>query len=544
MRYKNIIVWLIVIILGMIPVYAAEGAEQEEIKRANLTLEQMTYEHIEYSDIEQLISKAQDIIGQDNQIAFYEWEESYYELFCKLQLMIQIAHLKYELYTDQTEYFEEYLYSVDLLGKMKAQYISLFEGQNELSSSMNEYYQLSIERDKLVDSYYNQEMAAIIDLNGEMKNIVEILKTDSLNKAEKLKYYDEWYTSYNKATGEIFLELVSIDKQMAKLQGYESYADYMYKGYERDYSLEESKVFFESVKKWIPGLLVELYQCSKDSNALQAYAYESESDLLATIKNTFISHYTDLEEAYDYLMEYHLYDIIPRANKESGGFTVYLEEVKEPFILLNYYNHYQTVLSFIHEFGHYFSYFEIGTHEGGLDLDETYSQALQLLAMPYYKDILGSAELGEEAGLYVLLSLVEVIIDGCLYDEFLQEIYSRPEITVEEMNELYTALSKEYGIKADGRGWCNISHNFEMPFYYLSYSVSAVAALEIWEQSVESPDKGIETYLNLIQAGKKSSFIEALEKTGLANPLEEMTLKGVVEKIESYLNIRSVEKAA
>lgn len=534
MKNKNIIIIFLVIILGITPIYAADQASLQETKRANLTIGQMTYEHIEYGEIEKLIEEAKSIINRDDQEAFYKWEENYYRLYCKLQFMIQLSHLRYELYTDETNYFDEYLYSVDLLGKMKTAYLSLFEEKESLSDNMTAYYKLSIERDKLVESYYGQEIGVTIDLQGEKKNIIEVLSADSLSRAEKLEYYDKWYTDYNKAAGKIFLKLVNIDNEMAKLQGYDSYAAYAYKGYERDYTVEESRKFIESVKKLIPNLLRELYQVKVDNNGLKGYTYQDEGSLLKTIEQTFISKYPALKEAYSYLNEYSLYDISARENKESGGFTVFLEAVNEPFILLNYNKPYQTVLSFIHEFGHYFSYFEIGTHQGGLDLDETYSQSLELLALPYYKDIFGSEDLGDEAGLYVIESLIQAIIDGCLYDEFLQKVYEHPVMTVEEMNELYVELAKGYGIKVDGRSWCNISHNFEMPFYYLSYSVSAVAALEIWEQSIGEQDRGIETYLDLIQAGRENGFVAALEKAGLRNPLDEEVLTRVIKDIEDY----------
>lgn len=545
MKYKNIIVWLLVIVIGIAPVYAADSISQEEIQRADLTLEQMLYEHIEYSEIENLINEARNIVKQNNQVAFYKWENTYYKLFCKLQFMIQLAHLKYELNTDQKEYFDEYLYSVDLMGKMKTQYIALFEGQETLSDNMDQYYELSIERDKLVEEYYNQQMNVKISLKGEEKNIIEVLKTESLSKTEMLQYYDEWYTAYNQAAGEIFLKLVTIDNQIAKLEGYDSYAAYMYEGYERDYTIEESKRFFESVKKWAPSLLGRLYdELAKNSDELTAYTYTSENNLLNTIRTSFISQHEELEEAYNYLIQYNLYDIEARENKESGGFTVYLEEVAEPFILLNYTSPYQTVLSFIHEFGHYFSYFQIGAHEGGLDLDETYSQSLELLAIPSYKTIFGNDEIGDEAALYVITSLIEAIIDGCLYDEFLQQVYSHPDMTVEELNTLYVELARAYGIRVDERSWCEVSHNFEMPFYYLSYSISAVAALEIWGESVENPDRGMETYLRLVEAGKDSSFMEALEKVGLTNPLEEKALQYVAVMLESYLSEEESERAA
>lgn len=538
---KQLVIWGLIIVLMGIPTFGAETFPKIEVERANLTFQQMKYEHMEYKDIETLLDKAKAIVERGDERAFYAWEKEYYNEYDRLQTMIQIAHLSYELNTDRTDYFEEYLYSVELLGKMKTGYIDLFEeGDGLYSKEMQAYYELSIERNKLVDVYYNQEDSISVMVDGIEMNITQILTSTTLSTEKKRQYYDEWYTAYNEAAGEIFLKLVNIDNQIAALLGYDSYAAYMYDSYERDYTLEESKVFIQNVKQVVPKVFKKLY--SKGISAaynLQAYSYEDEEKLLSSIEEHFISEYQVLEEAYNYLIKYNLYDISTRDNKVSGGLTIYFDSFQEPFILINYNSPYETALTFIHEFGHYFSYFQTGNHEGGLDLDETYSQAMELLAMPYYGAILGDEKLGKEAHVYIVDGLIAAIIEGCLYEEFLQQVYENPNRTVQELNELYTKLASEYGVEVDGRSWCEVPHNYEMPFYYLSYSVSAVAALEVWEQSLVDQEIGMQTYLNLIEAARDNSFLEALEEVGLSNPLEKETLEEVMKSVETYFDFNA-----
>ena len=531
---KKLIIWSLVITLLGIPIYSAETLiSKGQTKRADLTFQQMTYERMEYADIKALLDKAKVIIARQNTRAFYKWYAEYESVYRKLSTMIQIAYLSYQLNMDHTSYFDEYLYSMELMGKMQSEYAALFDDKL-LSKEMEASYELSIERSKLVDAYYNQENSVTILVEGKEKRITEIITSNTLTKEEKINYCDEWYTAYNQVVGEIFLELIKIDNQIAALAGYDSYAAYMYDSYQRDYTLEESKGFIKNVKELIPGIykdILEKVEATGDN--LQAYHYKDEQSLLSDIEKHFISQYKELQEAYDYLIKYKLYDISSRDNKSSGGATVYFDSYKEAFILINYGSPYQTVLTFIHEFGHYFSYFKGEENQGSLDLAETYSQSMQLLAMPYYGDILGNESLGEEAQLYIMSNLLSAIIDGCLYEEFLQQAYENPNQTVQELNELYTKLAAEYGIQVDGREWCGIPHNYEMPFYYLSYSVSAVAALEVWEKSLNQ-ETDIQTYLDLIQAGKRDNFIEALKKVGINNPLEKETLEKVIKCIEEY----------
>ena len=542
---KQLIIWGLIIILIGSPVFGAETFSTVKTERANLTFQEMTYEHMQYSDIKALLDKARVIVKKNDIKAFYKWYTEYESVYRKLNTMIQIAQLSYQLNTDRTDYFQEYIYSVELLGKMQTGYADLFD-DDSLSKEMELGYQLSIQRKKLVDAYYNQEDDITVIVNGEEKHLIEILTSNALSTKEKIYYYDKWYTAYNQAVGEIFLELVKIDNQIAMLEGYDSYVAYMYDIYEREYTLEESKAFIENVKQLVPKIYMKLSKKAERAQYnLQSYSYEDEESLLDSIKEHFMNQDETLGEAYDYLIRYKLYDISTRDNKLSGGLTVYLDSYQEPFILINYSRPYQTVLTFIHEFGHYFSYFETGGHQGGLDLDETYSQAMELLAMPYSGAILGSETLGDEAQVYTMSSLLRAIIEGCLYEEFLQQVYENPNQTVQELNALYTKIAGEYGMSVDSRNWCQVPHNYEVPFYYFSYGISAVAALEVWEQSLNQ-ETGIQTYLNLIQVGRENHFLEALEKVGLSNPLEKETLERVIRCIADYLDMNEIiyDKAA
>lgn len=533
---KQLVIWGLIIVLIGIPTFGAETFSKVQTERANFTFQEMTYEHMEYSDIKGLLDKAKAIVEKEDTKAFYKWYTEYESVYRKLSTMIQIAHLSYQLNTDSTEYFEEYIYSMELLGKMQSEYANLFD-EEVLSKEMEAAYQLSIERSKLVDAYYSQEDNITVMVDGKEKGIIEILTSNTLSREDKMNYYDEWYTTYNQKVGEIFLELVRIDNQVAVLEGYDSYAAYMYDSYERDYGLEDSKVFIEHVKALVPKIYKSISEKTETAQySLQSYSYKNEESLLGSIKEHFINRYEALGEAYDYLIKYKLYDISTRDNKLSGGLTVYFDSYQEPFILINYVNPYQTALTFIHEFGHYFSYFEIGEHKGGLDLDETYSQAMELLAMPYSGAILEDEQLEDAAQIYTISSLLRAIIEGCLYEEFLEQVYENPNQTVQELNERYTKIAEEYGIRVDGRDWCQVPHNYEMPFYYFSYGISAVAALEVWEQSL-GQEAGMQTYLSLIQVGRDNNFLAALEKVGLSNPFEKETLEKVMSCIKNYFEM-------
>ena len=539
---------MLIWIVAIVPVCSAETLDTQKETRANLKFVEMKYEHIDYKEIEGMLDKLKEI-DESEEEEIYRWNEEFFNLYYKINTMIQISKLKYQLYNDQSHYFEEYLYSVDLLGKMKSAYLEVFEDETDstkgLSSDMSKYYELNIERSKLIDEYTSKQSNVAIDVEGKKMKLVDIIEDSSLDDKSFAKLYNEWYDTYNHEVGEILLKLVKIDNQLVKIKGCKTYAEYAYSGYSRDYTPEDTKVFIANVKKYVPEIFKKLYMSNMAADyILQKYTYKDQNELLKNIEENLISHYDQLKKAYDYMVKYELFDIETRSNKETGGFTTYFEEYLEPFMVLNYQKKYETALTFIHEFGHFYAYYQIGANEGGLDLDETYSQAMELLAMPYYGSIFKDEKFSNAAKVFTIESLLGAIIQGCLYEEFLNEIYQNPNITVDEMNELYGRLAKGYGLSVDNRSWCTVTHNFEMPYYYISYSVSAVAAFEIWNESLVDMDKGIDTYFKLIEAGRDHSFIESLETLGLKNPLKSEVLEEIMTSVDKYFSVDKKAKQA
>lgn len=540
---KQIIVGLLTITLTCTPLLAVEqtittNTYNTQVSRANVKIKEYPYQRVELTEVENLLQELDTIIEKKDIDAYYKWDEAYFELYCKVHTMSQLAYLRHQRFNNEEKYFDEYLYNVDLLGKMRTAYVERFEPEeNKQSEVITRLYDLNIERTKLVDDYMLKEGTTKIEVNGREMTMQDLMKDTSLSAEQFYTLYDKWYTAYSQEVGQILLQLVKVDNEIATLQGYDAYIDYAYDSFYRDYSPNEAKQYIANVKELIPSLYTQLYKKNIAATALLInYTYPDEATLLKNIETGFISKYPQLKPAYDYMRQYNLYDIENRENKSSGAFTTYFNYLDQPFIFINYSLPYETALTLIHEFGHYYSYYEIGMNNGGLDLDETYSQAMELLAFDAYDNIFQDEKLAEAAQIYILSSLLGAVIQGCLYDEFLQAVYQNPNMTVQEMNNLYVQLAKHYGFEADGRSWSTIAHNFQSPFYYMSYSVSAVVALQIWLADLEEDKSGMEIYSKLIQAGKDEGFMHALSTAGLNNPLQKSTLQEITTTIQSYIS--------
>ena len=532
-RYKKLIVWLVTFaLLGSISLQA------KIVKRSDISFRDMQYEKVEDADVDYLLDIGKKALETKDDKLISDWETAYLTLYFKLTNNTQLAHLYYELDHTDTYFYNEYMYCLALVGKMKSEYLALTE-EKTVSEEMQQYYELKSKGQELVDLYNSYYYGTKIEYQGKEMNLTDILKSQDIDVEKKKELvYGPWYDQYNQQCGEVFLKLVKNDIAAAKAIGVNSVAEYKYKNYSRDYTPSQAKEFYKAVKAYAPPIYKELKAKSDKMrlNLLQ-YSYKDAGKLLQTVGTVFANEYPVLKESYDYLLKYELYDILTSSNKSPGGFTTYLSGYNEPFISLNYEADYQTLSSFIHEFGHFnYEYYTGGTCQS-LDLGEVYSQGLELLAFPYHKKMLGSIEKSKEMQVVIMSDMVRGIIDGCVFDEFLQTVYANPNMTVQELNDLYGKISKEYGLEVDNRDWVEVEHNFVSPFYYISYAMSAISSLEIWQKAQVNEQNGMEIYIKLIDSGKDLTFQEALRAVGLSNPFEEKTVKEVMETIGTYFEI-------
>ena len=111
------------------------------------------------------------------------------------------------------------------------------------------------EEERLVQSY-DQVMARPVQVVWEG----QIWTEESLAQDRELDDGDWWEISAllererNRAAGEIFLQLVRVRTEIARENGYDSYADYAYlENYGRDYTTEDIESVRRAVKRyWVP----------------------------------------------------------------------------------------------------------------------------------------------------------------------------------------------------------------------------------------------------------------------------------------------------
>ena len=392
----------------------------------------------------------------------------------------------------------------------------VFEGYSSYEAMTDREKELSEQETDLVDQYYTA-----VEENEENGGSEEDL--------------------YN-TVGPIYVELVQVRTEIANINGYDSYADYAdAEIYARDYSADDIQNFCDSVKK----LSSRFYELTYSSSALYAPYYipdyMSESEILSAL-GTYGSKISPIvSEAYEQLSENHLYSLGDDDARMNASFTDTLSKSGVPFIFSYLSDNLTDFESLSHEFGHFCAY-TLNTNPnifmyayGDLDLAEIHSNGLQALYTYFYDDIYGSYSSIMET--YCVMDLLSNITTGCLFDEFQRTVYNNPDMTLDEINQLYTDLCAEYGdtYSADSYWWVQVSHNFASPMYYFSYAASGFASLQIWLYTESSFDTAVDLWTQIVEIGSyEDGYTAVLDKVGISDFTNQVSVITLLDKALSY----------
>lgn len=373
---------------------------------------------------------------------------------------------------------------------------------------------------------------------------------DDLNRVYEEKGWDtyhEIYTAYtdglNKEAGNIYLELLSVRTEIANRLGYNSYADYRYDAYFRDYSTEDAAHLASYVKKYITPVFymsillpyyVDLYDGSDEMLRFD--------DFRPKLKQAISNVSPEMVRALEYLINNENYDMTPDDNKMESSFSTYMSADEMPFIFMQWEDDQRSAQTLTHEFGHFCNfYFNAASGwsvTDPLDLCEIDSQGLEMLLMDDFDSFYGKG--ADYARVEQISDALYSLVTGCMEDEFQQYAYAHPDSTLDELNDFYKSLCDVYGLSdiygVNGTEWARIPHSFSSPMYYISYATSVVPALEIWELAETDREAAIDAYLSIMNREAYPGFRETVISAGLSDPFAESTIKELAWSVSSYLN--------
>lgn len=515
--------------------------------------EDMDYEHYDptlfYAGLDELYALAD---AGDTDAVLAQYDKLYTEL-SYLTTMNEISYIRFSMDITDEYWSNENLYCGELLGEISdalsqacrqllegplAEAFSAHIGA-DAAESLSEYVattdreaELSLQESKLINGYYETIASATKTVTysylGEPWDFEKLngFPGDNLYSSDREGYWEVSYgleAAVNDLVGPIFLELVDIRTELAEIWGYDSYADYAYEHvYGRDYTTDDAQLLCDAVKEFSAWYYENLYYSD------YWYSYDiptpvmNEEELIAALGESLSPFGEALTAVWEFMTHHGLYELSSEANCQSGAYTTELFYYQSPFIYASLVGDCYDVSTLTHEFGHFADAYyhpipNLLTSVGSYDLFEIHSTGLEVLFTEEYDAIF--TEGADIARFTTLGGLIEVVLDGCIQDEFQRRIYENPDLTLDEINKLFSSIYLEYGLEKYrdvNYDWMYISHNYDAPLYYISYAVSALASLQLWTIAQEDFSAAVDCYLSILgQGAYEEGYFTVLENAGL-----------------------------
>ena len=425
------------------------------------------------------------------------------------------------------------------------------------------------EENRLVTEYDKLKASAKIMFEGEQRNLSQLepfmQSQDREMRKKAFKAWTSFFKENEKKFDDIYDKLVKVRHRMATKLGYKSYVELGYIRMMRlDYNKDMVANYRDQVQKYIVPVSEELRKRQGKRLGLDKLKYYDETLQFLTgnanpkgdsewIINNGKRMYSELsketEEYFNYMVENELLDLLSKKGKAGGGYCEFIPEYRSPFIFANFNGTSGDIDILTHEAGHAFQAFRsrnaksleyaFPTNESA----EIHSMSMEFLTWPWMKLFFEEDE--AKYKFTHLSSALTFIPYGVTVDEFQHFVYENPEATPDERKSAWRRIEKKYMPGKDyedndflekGTYWFKQSHIFQIPFYYIDYTLAQVCALQFWVKSLENREEAWKDYLDLCNVGGSKSFLELIEIAKLQNPFENGCIESVVGPAKKYLD--------
>ncbi len=390
-------------------------------------------------------------------------------------------------------------------------------------------------RDELFEGWTEQEIAEMLEYDPT----IVALKKEIEELQVQFDNLDQKSHGFTKESVEIYKQLIVKNNELAALNGYDNYYEYASKNaYGRDYSAEDLQSFRDNIVKYVVSSYKSIYSDflkwkNLSSSRQDTFLGFVNEDFDTTKKNYLLLYLNSLEGEMGEAMR----DMFigkncifsNNSNSHPTAFQTYLYEDEKGICMFGHNG--QTANTMVHEIGHYYAA-TVNKDLNNYDLCETHSQGNEFLFIKFCEGQLNAA-IYDCVRAYNLLSTCQTMILATIVDEFEQRVYALDNETIANMTSddfdaIMTEVCEPYG----GIDWVttNITNPNDYwrlvaisnPVYYISYAISAAAAVEIFALAEIDEAAAYAAYITLVEGvTKEDGFLGALEKAGLDSPFEE-----------------------
>ena len=424
-----------------------------------------------------------------------------------------------------------------------------------------------LEETKLRNEYTQLIAGAQIEYNGETYNLAGLgpFHKDSERDIRKSSYEARlnWFQGNADAFDELYDKLVKLRHEIATTLGYDSFTELGYMRMGRsDYGPKEVANFRSQIVDYVVPLVKKLNKQRQEILGLDhLYFYDGinykEGDPKPKgtpddLVNKAVKMYDELSpetgEFFHKMVDKDLMDLVNRDGKMAGGFCTGFPKYGRPYIFSNFNGTDHDVTVLTHEAGHAFQSYEsrkqplVSYLWPTMEAAEIHSMSMEFITWPWM-DLFFEEETDRFKYKHLAGALSFLPYGACV-DHFQHWVYENPEATPQDRKDKWKELEAQYRPGQDYDGmpfpesgalWQQQLHIYQMPFYYIDYTLAQTCAFQFWMRFNKDDKNAWNDYLTLCQAGGSKPFSELVELAGLKSPFKSGTLKDVANEIFAWL---------
>ena len=454
----------------------------------------------------------------------------------------------------------------NLLEKFGDHYFELIS--MELKSFDSKLVELMKEENELRNNYRSLLAGAEIEYKGETLNLTGLSPymqdTDRKTRKEAYTLMNDFFKMNEQELDSIFDKLVKLRNEKAKILKFDNFIPLGYLNMNRsDYGSAEVSEYRKQIVKHIVPLVNKINQKRKDIlgyNEMFVYdtLYFKEGNpkpkggvdfQVQQAKTMYSELSVETKDFFNMMIDEELMDLDNRAGKSGGGFCTSFPSLERPYIFANFNGTDHDVTVLTHEAGHAFQCYQSRKQPINRYLWPTYeaceihSMSMEFLTWDwmhlFFKEDTEKFLFKHIAGSLAFLPY------GALVDHFQHWVYENPNATAKERKSQWLELEKIYqpgknyddlDFLKNGGFWQKQAHIYEMPFYYIDYTLAQVCAFQFWIRMQEDKESAWQDYLNLCKAGGSMSFLDLVKLANIKSPFDPKVFEEVANKINNWLN--------
>ena len=426
---------------------------------------------------------------------------------------------------------------------------------------------------ELKNEYTKLTAGAKIDFEGNEYNLAGLGPFHSnVDRSVRKRSYEarfSWFKSNEDELDEIYDKLVKLRHNIAVTLGYDNFIELGYYRMGRsDYGPKEVANFRKQIIEHVVPIVSKLIDQKKHILDLEhIYFYDginfkngdptpkgTPDQLVAEAKSMYHELSPETGEFFDIMIKEELMDLVNREGKRPGGFCTSFPKYERPYIFSNFNGTDHDITVLTHEAGHAFQNYSssnqplVNYHWPTMEAAEIHSMSMEFFTWPWMKNFF--KEDTEKFKYKHISGSLTFLPYGACVDHFQHWVYENHEASPKERKQKWLELELVYMphrdydsmvFVKDGGIWQGQLHIYQMPFYYIDYTLAQTCAFQFWIKSEADKKSAWNNYITLCRAGGSLSFTKLVELAKLKSPFKDGCLEEVVDYVNKWLKTFDVK---